>query len=171
MGVALPTVGLSNRRRQGNRAMGPTNQEASGQEKTRLPPKRVIVGTSVKSGCRDQCGEIASQVSRSASVWVCGGLHPAHQRGLVWRVAVSGRPFHRARSPHLASSGFGSPGPCFWRLELREGVDDQPRARGQVASHSDSQLNYPPWLESQIKTRRVHFLFGCACVCGPVLSK
>ena len=59
------------------------------------------------------------------------------------------------------------PWSVLWRPELREGVDDQPRARGQVASHPDSQPNYPPRLESRIKTRRVHFLFWvCMSVCG-----
>ena len=131
-----------------------------GQDKKPLPPKEG------EGGCRDQRGEITSRVSRSASVWVCGGLHPALRRCLVWCITASGRPFHQGRSPCLASSGFGSPGSCFWRLELREGVEDEPRPRGQVASHSDYQPNYPPRLESRIKTRRVHFFFGCACLCA-----
>jgi len=83
--------------------------------------------------------------------------------------------FHQGRSPRLASAGFGCPGPCFWRLELREVVDVQPRARVQVASHPDSQSNYPPRLESRIKTVEVHHFFWGICVCmcvslGPVLS-
>ena len=52
VGVAPPTVGPSNGRRPGNRAMGPTNQEASGQEKKPLPPKKKYA-----SGCRDERGE------------------------------------------------------------------------------------------------------------------
>ena len=40
VGVAPPTVGPSNGRRPGNRAMGPTNQEASGREKKPLPPEK-----------------------------------------------------------------------------------------------------------------------------------
>ena len=39
VGVALPTVGLSNGGRPGNRTMGPTNEEARGQEKEPLPPE------------------------------------------------------------------------------------------------------------------------------------
>ena len=61
------------------------------------------------------------------------------------------------------------PWSIFWRLELREGVDVQPRARCQVASHPDSQPNYPPWLESRIKTIWVRFSWVCLCVCGPSL--
>ena len=141
--------------------MGPTNQEASGQEKKPLPPEEE------EFGCLGELKEIASRVSRSVSAWVCRGLHPALRRCLVWRTTASGRPFHQGRSPRLASSGFGSPGPCFWRLELREGVDDELRARGQVASLSDSQPNYPPRRESRIKTRQGPSLFfGCACLCA-----
>ena len=58
------------------------------------------------------------------------------------------------------------PWSVLWRPELREGVDVQPRARGQVASRPDSQPNYPPRLESRIKTVEVHLLLGiCVCVC------
>ena len=45
-------------------------------------------------------------------------------------------------------------------------MDVEPRALGQVASRSDSQPNYPPRLEIRIKTRRVHFFFGCVCLCA-----
>ena len=42
VGVAPPTVGLSNGGRPGNRAMVPTNEEASGQEKKPLPPEEKV---------------------------------------------------------------------------------------------------------------------------------
>ena len=45
-GSCPPTVGLSNGRRPGHRAMGPTNQEARGQKKP-LPPKE-------ECGCQGQ---------------------------------------------------------------------------------------------------------------------
>ena len=118
--------------------------------------EEVVVGTSVKR-LRPVC-------LKALLSGLCG-LHPTYRRCLVWCITASGGPSHQGRSPRLASSGFGSPGPCFWRPELREGVDDQPRTRGQVASWSDSQPNYPPRLKSRIKTRRVHFIFGCACLC------
>ena len=43
VGVAPPTVHLSNGGRPGNRAMVPTNKEASGQEKRPLPPREKSV--------------------------------------------------------------------------------------------------------------------------------
>ena len=49
------------------------------------------------------------------------------------------------------------PWSVFWRPELWKVVDIQPRARGQVASRPDSQQNYPPRLESRIKTICVRF--------------
>ena len=166
VGVAPPTVGLSNGRWPGNRAMGPTNQEASGQKKP-LPPKakRVVVGTSVREVCVPSLLECASLPGFAVD---CIPRFGGVSSGALPRAVE----FQQGRSPRLASSGFGYPGPCFWRLELREGVDDQSHARGQVASRPYSQPNYPPRLESRIKTRRGPFLFWvCVSVCGPVLSK
>ena len=60
VGVAPPTVGLSNGRRPGNRAMGPTNQEVSGQEKKPLPPKEE------ESGGREQRCETDRGVCQAA---------------------------------------------------------------------------------------------------------
>ena len=125
------------------------------------------------SGCRDEQGEFASSllefaswVSRGTSARVCGGLHPALRRCLVWRITASGR----FSSREITSSRLlwiRLPWSVLWQPELRERVGDQPRARGQVADRPDSQPNYPPRLESQIKTE-VHFLFGCACLsAGP----
>ena len=42
VGDAPPTVGLSNGGRPGNHTMGPTNEEASGQEKKPLPPEEKV---------------------------------------------------------------------------------------------------------------------------------
>ena len=128
--------------------MGPTNQEASGQEKKPLPPKEE------ECGCRDQRRETEIVAFAKQPVIMCETFlvgkdisiqtFPTwHQKPVsvvdksaFWRVVDrgdSGRPSHHGRSPRLASSGFSCPGPCFWRLELREGVDVEPHKRGQVA--------------------------------------
>ena len=134
-----------------------------------------------KSGCRDEQGDFVSSLLECASLsslhetalsllesmsaWVCGGLHPTAPE--VSRLAhYSERSFSSREITSSRLLGIRLPWSVLWRPELREGVDDQLRARGQVASRPDSQPNYPPRLESRIKTRRVHFLFGCACLCA-----
>ena len=66
VGVAPPTVGLSNGGRPGNRAMGLTNQETSGQEKRPLPPEEK------ECGGRVEREEVASRVLERVFCLVCG---------------------------------------------------------------------------------------------------
>ena len=78
---------------------------------------------------------------------------------LVWPHLVAGAGLCLAARARLLATG-----------ALGRG-DVQPRARGQVASRPNSQPNYPPRLESRIKTIWVRFFCVCVCVsCGPVFK-
>ena len=95
VGVAPPTVGLSNGGRPGNRAMGLTNEEASGQETKPLPPEEKVwlSGPALERRC-DRGGSVG-QFERS---W-----RFAKQRGLCVRRSWWERTFSVQAFPNLAS--------------------------------------------------------------------